>query len=137
PYDLFLTDEDYNTPINGRLRQSGNILASGGINNWTFSGAIEVYKNVYVGGNLNIISGDFKSNNDYWETDVQNIYQGETAAGEPSTVDFQEFYLNRILNWDISGWNAKIGLLYQLQNNARFGITVQFPKSFSIKEKFE
>jgi Outer membrane protein transport protein (OMPP1/FadL/TodX) len=136
PYDLYLTDLNNNTPISGNLNQSGSILNSGSINNWTFSGAIEVYKNLFIGANLNIISGNFTSNNDYYEDDTKNIYQGRTDPTDSTTIDFRTFHLNRILDWDISGWNAKFGFLYQLENNARFGLTVQFPKTYDIKEKF-
>jgi long-subunit fatty acid transport protein len=136
PYDLYLTDENNNTIIDGRLNQSGTILNSGAIHNWTFSGAVEVYKNVFIGANLNIISGNYESNNDYYEDDTHNVYRDTTATGEPSTIDFKTFYLNRILNWDLSGWDAKVGFLYQFNQYARFGATVQFPKKFTVKEKF-
>jgi hypothetical protein len=145
PFDLYLSyplrDAQNNyikdtTNILGGLNQSGNILNSGEVNNWTFSGAIEVYKNLFVGLNLNIITGRFESNNEYYEDDVNRIYQGETSPGEPQTRDFQTFYLNRLLKWDLEGWNAKFGMIYQLNQNARFGLTVQFPKDFNIKEKF-
>ena len=136
PYDLFLTDLNYNTPINGRLNQSGSILSSGSINNWAFTGAIEVYKNLFVGLDLNIITGSYNSNNDYYEDDTQNLYQGDTDPGNDSTMNFQTFYLNRILDWNISGWDAKLGILYQFNDNARFGATIQFPKYHTIKEKF-
>lgn len=136
PFDLYLTDVNNNTPISGNLNQSGSILNSGRINNWTFSGAIEVYKNLYLGANLNVISGTFKSVNDYYEDDSQNIYQNVIATDEPQSEDFRTFYLNKILDWDISGWDAKFGFLYQFENYARFGLTVQFPKTFDINEKF-
>ncbi len=147
PYDLFLSYPLYNsqnnyikdtTIISGGLNQSGNILNSGSVNNWTFSGAIEVYKNLFVGLNLNVISGKFESNNDYYEDDVNKIYQGRISPlpQDSMIIDFQTFYLNRLLNWDLEGWNAKFGMLYQLNQNARFGLTVQFPKEFKVKEKF-
>ena len=136
PYDLFLTDTSNNTPINGSLNQSGSILSSGSINNWAFSGAVEIYKNVFVGVNLNVISGTYNSNNDYYEEDTHAIYQGETAAGEPQTRDFTTFYLSRNLDWDISGWDAKVGILFQMNKFARFGATVQFPRYHTIKETF-
>ena len=136
PYDLFLTDENYNTIINGNLNQSGSILTSGGIDNWTFSGAIEVQKNFFIGTNFTFYSGGFESNNDYYEDDTRSVYQGITAAGEPQTTDFKTFYLNNSLNWDIAGWDAKVGFLYQFENVARFGATVQFPKTYYIDEEF-
>lgn len=145
PYDLYLsyplrnTQNQYikdTTLISGGLNQSGDILSSGNVNNWTFSGAIEVYRNLFVGLNLNVHTGSYESNNDYYEDDINNRYQGETSPGEPQTRDFQSFRLSRLLKWDIEGWNAKIGMLYQFNQNARFGLTVQLPKEFDIKEKF-
>lgn len=136
PYDLFLTDENFNTIINGNLNQSGDILNSGGIDNWTLSGAIEVQKNFFVGGNLTVINGSFESANDFYEDDTGNFYQGETAAGEPQTTDFKTFYFNNTLKWDLGGWNAKLGFLYQFEDMARFGATVQFPKTFTVNEEF-
>lgn len=139
PFDLYLTDDnpdDPITPINGQLNQSGRILNSGSINNWTLSGAIEVHRNLYVGANFNIVSGGFTSDYDYYEDDTMNNYQGETASGDPRTIDFRTFHLNQLIDWDLSGWNAKVGFLYQVENIARIGATVQFPKSYTIKENF-
>lgn len=145
PYDLYLSyplrdaQNQYikdTTLIGGGLNQSGNILNTGRVNNWTFSGAIEVYKNLFVGLNLNVISGSYSSTNDYYEDDVNNIYQGETSPGDQQTTDFRSFQINRLLKWDLEGWNAKFGMLYQLNTNSRFGLTVQLPKEFTIKEKF-
>ena len=145
PYDLYLSYPLYDkqdnyikdtTNILGGLNQSGDILNSGYINNWTFSGAIEVYKNLFIGLNFNIIAGKYDSNNDYYEDDVNNIYRGETSPGEPQTIDFRTFYLNRLLNWEVDGWDFKFGMLYQFNQNARLGLTVQFPKEFNIQERF-
>jgi len=124
------------TSLTGLLNQSGNILNSGGINDWTFSGAIEIYKNLFVGLNLNIISGTYESNSDYYEDATSNSYNGQVDTTNPASANFQTFYLNRLLKWDIAGWDAKLGFLYQFNRLSRFGLTVQFPKTFSIKESF-
>lgn len=138
PFDLYLTDDSgLVTPINGRLNQSGTTLTSGNINNWNLSASMEVYKNLFIGGTLSILGGSLQVNRDYYEDDTQNIYQGETAAGHPQTTDFRTFYYNTLLNWDISGWNAKVGMLYQFDKYARFGATIQFPQVFNIKETFD
>jgi hypothetical protein len=136
PFDLYLTDDSGNTIINGNLNQSGNILNSGSINNWTLTGAIEAYKNLFIGANLSIISGDYTSDFDYYEDDTRNVYQGITAPGYPKTTDFRSFYLKNLLKWNLEGWTGKIGMLYQVNNIVRIGATVQFPKVFTIKEKF-
>lgn len=137
-YYLFLTDATGdNTPISGRLQQSGTILSSGGLGKWSFSGAVEVARNVYVGGTLNLFSGSFRRTRDYYEDDVNNIYSGSLINDpENPTTDFQSFYLNDILDWDITGWDAKVGLLYQLSRFARFGASIKFPTSFTISEKY-
>lgn len=137
-YQLYLTDSAGFTPIRGRLNQEGTILSSGGIGRWSFSGAIEVAKNVFVGTSLNIISGTYKRTREYYETDVAHIYENNflTDPGNPYTADFQEFYLNDVLNWDISGWDAKIGFVYQLSNIARVGASIKFPTSYTIKEDY-
>ncbi|PJB00218.1 MAG: hypothetical protein CO128_01090, partial [Ignavibacteriales bacterium CG_4_9_14_3_um_filter_30_11] len=36
----------------------------------------------------------------------------------------------------IKGWFAKVGLLYQFNDNARFGTTIQFPQYYTIEEDF-
>lgn len=136
PFDLYLTDLDNVTPVMGNLTQRGTIINSGGIDNWTFSGAVEIYRNLFIGANLNIISGKFRSVNEYYEDDSQNLYQGRTDPDDPDTEDFRLFYLNRIIDWDLSGWDAKFGILYQFENFARFGLTIQFPKSYNINEEF-
>src|ERR1035437_1299194 len=124
------------TLLKGSLNQSGNILNSGGINDWTFSGAIEIYKNLFVGLNLNIISGSYESNSDYYEDATGNTFKGVVDTTDPASVNFQTFYLNKLLKWDISGWDAKLGVLYQFNRMSRFGLTIQFPKTFTIKESF-
>ncbi len=137
PYDLRLTDSNLVTPFNGNLNQSGTVINTGSTNNWTFSGAIEAAQNLYLGLNLNIITGSYNSNNDYYEDDTKGFYQGTIYTGDRTPpMDFQSFYLNRVLNWDISGWSAKAGLIYQFNNYGRFGLTVQFPKYYTVKESF-
>ena len=137
PFDLYLTDELNNTPINGNLNQSGTILNTGSINNWDFSGAIEVAKNTFIGGSFTIHTGNFESNNDYYEDDTKNIYQDVTAVGEPQTTDFRTFNFKNLLRWDIGGWSGKLGMMYQWESFMRLGLTVQFPKIYTIEENFD
>jgi hypothetical protein len=142
-YLLYLTDNNGTaTPINGNLNQEGTILSSGGIGKWSFSGASEVSKNVFVGATLNLYSGTFKKTRDYWEDDTKNIYGNDvqTDPGNASTSDFKTFYLNDVLDWNISGWDAKVGFLYQLYSSmllgARVGATIKFPTTYTIKEDY-
>ncbi|MFA4924864.1 MAG: hypothetical protein WC557_11775, partial [Ignavibacteriaceae bacterium] len=138
PYDLLLSNDTGKVSvINGKLNQSGTTLQEGGLESWTFSGSMEVSKNLYVGGSLNVNSGTFNGNREYFEDDSKGIYTNvETAPGIPSTKNFTTFYRNDILDWEISGWDLKLGTIYQLSKLARFGVTIQLPKTFSIKETY-
>lgn len=125
------------SPINGNINQSGTVLNSGDLNNWTLSGAVEIYKNLFVGLNLNFVSGTYESNSDYYEDDINNFYHGlQLDPTDSRTLNFKTFYLNRLTHWDLSGWDAKVGFLYQFNRHSRFGLTVQFPKTFTVKETF-
>ncbi|MCX6152299.1 MAG: hypothetical protein NTX22_17370 [Ignavibacteriales bacterium] len=142
-YLLFLTDSTGNkTPINGRLNQEGTILSSGGIGKWAFSAAAEVAKEIYIGATLNLYSGTYKRTRDYYEDDIKNIYGTNvlTVPGDITTADFQTFYLNDVLNWDIAGWDAKVGFLHQVFSSnkfgARYGASIKFPTIYTIKESY-
>ena len=133
PYNIGLSNKKNETIINGLVTQSGNVIYSGDLNNWTLSGSLEIYKNIFMGLNLDIISGSFVSNFDYYEKDTKHNYQGLTDAADSTTLDFQTFHWNSLQKMDISGWDAKLGFLYQLNRFSRVGFTIQFPKSFTIK----
>lgn len=138
-YLLYLTDStgDY-TPINGRLYQSGSILSSGSENNWVFSGAIEVAKNLSIGATIGIVSGEFERNRDYSEEDVNNIYHSgiRTDPVDPRTADFELFRLQETLKWELTGFAAKLGLMYRVSDMMRFGTTIKFPTIYTIKEHY-
>ena len=138
PYNLFLSDDNgVVSTINGNLNQSGTTLQEGSLDSWTFSSSMEVSKNLYVGASLNVNSGTFTSNREYYEDDTRGIYDTiETAPGNAFTKNFTTFYRNDILDWEISGWDLKVGTMYQLSKIARFGATIQLPKTFTIKESY-
>jgi len=138
PFDLVLCDANNVTPINGKLNQSGNIIQSGTLNNFTLSGAIEIYRNLFFGANIDIISGKYDYAREYYEDDLKGFYsQVLTDPSVAKSKDFRTFYLNSLLNWELSGWDAKIGVLYQLKDMVRIGATIQFPKAIKVKEDFK
>ncbi len=136
PFDLYLTDDNGITKIKGKLNQSGTVLEDGNTKDFGISAAVEMYKNFFVGGTLSIVSGNFKYNRDYYEDDTKGYYDNDTLApGVAYTRDFRSFNLNSVLDWEISGYDFKLGMIYQTKF-ARIGATIQFPKSMTIKEKY-
>jgi hypothetical protein len=126
------------TLIDGLLNQSGMIRKEGSFGKWSFAGSIELVKDFFIGATFNILSGNFKSDSDYREDDTKNNYgiNSELVPGNSDTRDFLSFYMNDIIDWDLSGWDANIGFLYNWQNHFRFGAAVKFPSYFTIKETF-
>ncbi|MCF8241874.1 MAG: outer membrane protein transport protein [Melioribacteraceae bacterium] len=127
-----------NTKINGQLNQSGTILKQGSLNSWSLAGAVEIAPELYVGATLNILSGDYSSNREYYEDDTKDVYPNSMLLdpAEPATAGFNTFYFNDFLEWELSGWDLKVGLLYQLRNNFRFGASIKFPSSITIDELY-
>lgn len=137
PFELYLTDDNSATLINGRLNQSGTRLQSGSTGIWNFSAAYEAYKNLFLGVTIGIGKGTYENNFDMRESDVNRVYDGtELAPGNAFTKQFRHFDYKTNLSWDISFYDIKFGMLYQLRDIARIGMTVEVPKSYTIKEKY-
>lgn len=138
PYELYLTDDSYITKINGRLEQSGSRTQTGSAGVWNFSGAYEAYKNFFLGATISVGGGTYQNNFIIQESDNNGVYSGtELAPGYPFTTTFKRFDYKTILDWDIRFYEVKLGMLYQVQNIARVGMTVELPKSYTIKEKYQ
>ncbi|MEW6196854.1 MAG: outer membrane protein transport protein [Bacteroidota bacterium] len=140
-YPTYDNDNNYTgdvTEINGKLNQDGKIKQEGSLNSWLFSGAIEVQKDIFVGVTLNIINGDLTRNREYYESDIDDYYDASVLLdpNEPLTSDFETFYINDIIKWDISGWNATFGILAKMGENFNIGLTYELPKEFNIKENY-
>lgn len=137
PQDLYLASESGVTNINGKLTQSGTHLSSGELENWTFSGAVEIDRDLFLGVNLGILSGTFKKEIDYYEEDLVGVYANIPA--DPTAANsngFQRFNYKTTLDWELSGYELKFGLLYKLQQMGNIGFIIQLPKVYTIKEQF-
>jgi hypothetical protein len=126
------------TLINGLLNQSGRTRVQGSIGKWSFASATEIAKGLFIGGTFNIISGSYKRDRDYFEDDTKNIYGAnlELVPGDNTTRDFQTFYLNDIVEWDLGGWDFKLGFLYNLGDILKFAGDVKFPSYYNVKESY-
>ncbi|MCW8804128.1 MAG: outer membrane protein transport protein [Ignavibacteriaceae bacterium] len=131
----YIRDE---TLINGFLNQSGTIKKQGSTDKWSFATSFEAAKGFFIGGTFNIISGSYKSESDFWEDDTKNNYgiNMELVPGDQTTRDFQTFYLNDVIDWNLSGWDSQLGILYNWNDKFRFGASIKFPSYYTIKEDY-
>ena len=133
-YQLYLADIDtvrgtFESPITGRVTQLAKVLEGGGLNNWSVSGAFDVAPNVSLGLTLTYVSGSYRYDRTYEEQDRSGVYQ-------TFPYDFDRFTLDQFIEGDISGYNAKFGLMYRVPERFRLGIAIKTPTAFNVKESF-
>lgn len=131
-YELYLTDTLGNPLFRNRLQQRGKVVEGGGLNNWSFAGAIEAAKQLYLGLSLNVITGSYSYNREYVETDILDVYNA--ASGADSA--FKSLTLVNAIGSDIAGFTARFGMLYRFDWGARFGLVLKFPSYVTVRENF-
>ncbi|OGC85561.1 MAG: hypothetical protein A2W07_08730 [candidate division Zixibacteria bacterium RBG_16_43_9] len=104
-------------PTTGAIGLDALALETGGINMWSFGGAIDLSPNISVGGAVNY----WKGQDDY----LQEYYLQTLLVRER----------NRYL-YDYSGWNAKLGFSVDASKFLSVGATIDFPTKFSIDQDF-
>ena len=142
-YDLNLSygifdGEDWlydETNINGKLNQSGTTIDKGGIDDWNLSGAVEIARDLYIGATLNIYSGSFRRERDYYEDDTQNNYVEPLSPDAPSR-DFLSFQFSEQIDWDLTGWDMKLGLIYNINRSSKFAASIKLPTQYTITEDY-
>ncbi|HTY37817.1 MAG TPA: hypothetical protein VMH23_11940, partial [Bacteroidota bacterium] len=133
PFQIFLSDT-----AGGRLypnvtdsvQQEGNVIESGGMNSWSFGGAIEIARGLTLGVGVNILSGSYTYDRLYTESDARNVYH----YGPP--FDFSRLTYESTISSDISGYNVLIGLMYRKQGLYKLGLTIKTPTYYDISETF-
>ena len=133
-WELYLADIDTNTsrwisPFLDSLSQLGTVLEGGGLDNWSVAGAVDVGRNLSVGATLSYVAGSYKYDRTYTERDDLGIYSN-------LPFDLAEFTVSDNLVSDLSGFGARLGLMYREPNRFRFGVAVRVPTTYSVKEDF-
>ncbi len=126
PYQLFLANIDTMSGklvsiVNGNVQQTINVLEGGGLNHWTFGGAMDIGPNLSVGVSLNFASGSYSYDQTVNENDPNNFYQ---------------FTYESTINDDINGFNALFGLMYRKPGKYSIGVAIRTATVYDISETF-
>jgi long-subunit fatty acid transport protein len=135
PFKIFLADtlNDYLFPVlTDSVQQTAKILEGGGINHWSFGGAIDIAPNLSVGITLNFVSGSYSYDREYTETDSRNVYKSSYTF----PYNFDHWTYTSTVKSDLSGFNALFGLMYRKPGKFRVGGTVRIPTTYDISETF-
>jgi len=110
-------------PETGLTLFDASVLESGGINMWSFGGALDLSPNVSIGGAIN-----------YWQG--KDDYLQDYYLLNPNELNGYEVWeKNRYLN-SYSGWNGKLGFSVQPNKYLSLGAVVDFPTKFSIDQDY-
>jgi hypothetical protein len=118
--------------VRDSVRQSATVLEGGGLNHWSFGGAVELAKDLMVGLSLNFVSGSYTFDRQYTEDDPFNVHQ----VVFPYQTDFSKLVYESTISSDLSGFNALFGLMLKKQGRYQIGFAVRTPTHFEINETF-
>lgn len=126
------------TKIQGQLTESGLLAQDGRTDNWSFGGALEVAKDIFVGANITYISGKFNSDRELNEIDSRNIYGDNFRLDDSDykTAGFENFYFNDVVKWKYHGWDFKLGVIADLIGFIKLGATIKLPVNYTIEEAY-
>ncbi len=138
PFQTYLRNSNGYTPIQKNVNQAGEVREDGSIGNWTFSGAIDVEKDLSFGLSINIISGTYNYVRNYVEEDSHNLYQNNQSnlPLDSLYLRFNKFYYDNTITSELSGINVMFGLMYRYEDIARLGITIKTPSAITIHETY-
>jgi long-subunit fatty acid transport protein len=133
-YQLYLANIDtltntFDSRILNSVTQLGAITESGGLNNWSFGAAFDIAKNLSLGVTLTYMSGSYRYDRNYQEKDTRNVHQ-------TFPFDFASLNVDDFIESDLSGWNARFGLMYRIPDLFRVGLTYQAPTTLMVTEDY-
>ena len=133
-YQLYLADIDtvtgrFTSPITGRVTQIAKVVEGGGLNNWSMGGGVDIAKDLSLGVTLTYLSGTYRYDRNFAEEDRSHNW-------DAYPYDFDRLSVDEFIEGDISGGNAKFGLLYRIPDRFRLGVAAKTPTSFTVKETF-
>lgn len=136
-YELYLANADsvgpnlyrWDSKILNNVTQSGKVLEGGGLNNVSVAAAVEAARNLFLGASLNFITGSYSYTRNYYEDDLKNLY---TVL----PFDFSSLSLLETVQSDLSGFSAKLGLLYKFGPGSRLGVAVKTPSWVTVRETY-
>jgi long-subunit fatty acid transport protein len=147
-YLLGQSSMDYNIPIklglaytdslgnvipilNGNVQQAINVIEGGGLNHWTFGGAMDIARNLSFGVSLNYATGSYSFDQTINENDSKNLYPASKAPD-----DFNQFTYESTINDEITGFNVLLGLMFRKPEKYSIGFAIRTATTYNISETY-
>jgi long-subunit fatty acid transport protein len=138
PYGVGLEDTLGQINVKKNVNQQGEVREGGSMGNWAFAGAIDVEKNLSFGLTINVMSGTYTYVRNYVEEDTKNYYSDPRLSVpiDDAYLKFNKFYYDSNVSSEITGVNAKFGMMYRYEDVARIGATIRTPAAIAVHETF-
>lgn len=119
--DTYLFDRD--------VYQTEEVTDDGGLNQWSFSGAMALSPNFDAGVTVNIWKGEDEYQLTFLQEDRDNLYNQYPA-------DFSSYQLNQSLIAKYSAISVKLGGLFKINPGIRLGGSIGIPTTFTVNETY-
>lgn len=123
-FDIYNRVEGSPTVFGQNFQQSEETQIDGGLQQWSFAGALDVSANTSIGVSLNILTGRQRAAVDYFEDDTENDI----------LLDIRQRQAAFEINPSYTGVNVKIGSLFRPIPNGRLALTVTTPTYLNVEE---
>ncbi len=114
------------------VQQRFTLQNTGELHQWSMAAAIALSPRFNAGLTLSFYGGQKEYSYDYRQDDVNNVYTLNSGAG----IDFDYYAYHQRITSDFSGFEAKLGGMFQLSPVLQLGTTITFPTSLTIDESW-
>ena len=137
-FQTYLSNSKGYSSISDSVLQRGESKEEGGQGMWTFSGAIDIAKNLSLGVSLNFISGNYKYEREFIETDSQNKYKNfqNNLPNDSLYLRYNRLYIDNLIDTKLEGFNTLFGLMYRYEDIFRLGLTITTPTLIKASETY-
>jgi hypothetical protein len=124
------------TILGSGLYESGNQLASGDQNFYSFGASIEPVHNVFVGASGSYTNGSYTSDFEINALDINDLYPVgvQTAPGNPATDGFESADYRIVRDQNYRGWDARFGMLVRLGDFLGLSTSFRLPSPQEVRE---
>lgn len=121
------------------IGQYAEVTQRGHIGEYSVFGATEFQKNLMVGLSIGIPAGSYSYERRFLEEDTQNDYNGnfiDSNGDGYGETDISNMLSVDKINADISGFRARVGLVYKVNPYFQVGGSYEFQSTLSIDESY-
>lgn len=129
-------DYGWTTAVTDSLYQTESLIEEGSLNQFSFSGAMEVQKNFYLGATINFVGGTDDYNVSFEEDDIYDVYHAPFNEQDGIIADLKYWTYEQGITSKFSATNLKIGALYRFGSALRLGATIITPTKYKVKESW-